>query len=414
MNCEVVAVGTELLLGPSIDTNSTWIGEQLAAHGIDSFFHTVVGDNHGRIVEALTQALDRSDSVIVTGGLGPTQDDITREAIASVMNVDLELHEPSLSRIVAAFAARGVEMAPANERQAWRPVGSETIEQRRGTAPGLICPVQDKVIYALPGVPGEMQEMMERSVLPDLSRRAGETSVIISRFVRTWGAPESTVSEMVSSRIEALDREGNPTLAFLAHGIDGIHIRITARGRDSSEACAMLDAEEAELRAILGPLVFGIDDKTMEGAVGDLLLHRRLFMAVAESLTGGLIASRLVSVPGGSGWFKGGVVSYADEVKHELLKVPSGPVVSPDAARAMAENVKTLLGADIGLGVTGVAGPARQEDQAVGTVFGALALPWGPTELIELHLNGDRQRIRELTCANLLDVVRRRLLTGPS
>lgn len=413
MNCEVLAVGTELLLGPSVDTNSTWIGEQLAASGIDSYFHTVVGDNRSRIVEALRLATQRADAVIVTGGLGPTQDDITREAIAEVMDVELIFDSEIHTRIAAIFEARGREMSPSNERQAWRPEGSIAIEQRRGTAPGLICPVGECVVYALPGVPNEMKEMLERAVLPHLRQRAGISSVIMSRFVRTWGVAESTLAEMVAERLDALDQRGNPTLAFLAHGIDGIHIRITAKASSPETAKALLDAEEAELRTILGPIVFGIDDQSMEKAVGDLLLEHKLHIATAESLTGGLIASRLTAVPGGSGWFRGGVVSYANEVKYDVLGVPEGPVVSADAAKAMAEGVRNLLGADVGLGVTGVAGPTRQEGQPIGLVFGAIALPWAETEVIELHLNGDRDRIREYSCANVLDALRRRLLAPP-
>ena len=227
MRCEVIAVGTELLLGQIIDTNSSWIGEQLALAGIDSHFQTKVGDNKGRMIESIRIALDRSDAVIMCGGLGPTQDDITREAIAEVMGVAL-IRRPEIGeRIRAMFEKRGREMAASNLRQADVPEGAAVIKEMPGTAPGLICPVGDQVIYTVPGVPHEMRTMLTGSVLPDLRRRAGATSVIRSRILRTWGYTESGLADLLARRIEALDQLGNPTLAFQASGIEGIKIRIT-------------------------------------------------------------------------------------------------------------------------------------------------------------------------------------------
>src|SRR5881227_3513659 len=244
MRCEVVAVGTELLLGQIVDTNSAWIGEHLAMVGIDSHFQTKVGDNRERIVLALRTALARSDAVVVCGGLGPTQDDITREAIAEVMNVPLRRDEEMVENIRAFFGARGREMADSNMRQADIPEGATFIPQTRGTAPGLICLVGHKVIYAIPGVPHEMREMMERAVLPDLKARSGEQAVIISRTLRTWGLAESTLAEMIASRV---DTQTNPTIAFLASGIEGIKVRITAKASDEVAARGLLAAEEKEL-----------------------------------------------------------------------------------------------------------------------------------------------------------------------
>ncbi len=408
MNCEVIAVGSELLLGGAVDTNSSWIGERLAEHGIDSYFHTAVGDNEKRIADALSAALARSDAVIVTGGLGPTQDDITREAIARVMGVELEFDTAQRNNIAAMFEARGREMAKNNERQARRPRGAKFIEQRKGTAPGLICELGGKVVYAMPGFPHEMRDMMQREVLPDLAARSGANKVIVSRLLRVWGIAESTLAEMVEPRIAA-NVDSSATLAFLAHGVEGIHIRITAKADSRDGAGARLDAEEAELRVLLGPLVFGIDDQTMETAVSSLLLSKQVTLAVAESLTGGLISSRLTEVPGGSGWFRGGVVSYASDVKFNVLDVPEGPVVSADAARAMANGVRRLLGSDIGVAVTGVAGPASQEGQPIGVVHAAIAMPGEDGVAFEMRLFGDRQRIRELACINVLDALRRQL-----
>jgi nicotinamide-nucleotide amidase len=405
-----VAVGTELLLGQIVDTNSSWMGEQLAAAGIDSHYQTKVGDNLERIVAALRIALSRNEAVIVCGGLGPTQDDITREAIAEVMNVPLVRDDAVVERIAAMFSARGRSMVESNLRQADVPVGAMVIPQTRGTAPGLICPVGHKVVYAVPGVPHEMQEMLERAVLPDLQARAGTRSTIVSRVLRTWGLAESTLAEKVAPRLDALDAAGgNPTLAFLASGIEGIKVRITAKAPTRDDALALVEAEEAELRGLLGTIVFGVDDDTMESAVGALVEQFGLTVAVAESMTGGLVASRLVEVPGASQWFKGGVVSYASEVKYDVLGVPEGPVVSEPAAVAMAEGVAKLLGTDVGLSITGVAGPAEQEGQPVGTVFFGVAMD-GRTDVVHVRLPGDRPRIRQYAAISLLDMLRRRLL----
>ena len=245
MRCEIVAIGTELLLGQITDTNSSWMGEQLAIAGIEHLRQTKVGDNLDRIVACINEALERAEAVILCGGLGPTQDDITREAIAQVMGVGL-VHHPEIGEVIRGlFESRGRVMAENNLRQADVPEGAVVIEQRTGTAPGLICPVGDKVIYAVPGVPYEMKEMIERAVLPDLVRRSGAPQVFVSRVLRTWGESESRISELLDPRVVALDLAGNPTLASLASGIEGIMDRLTARSATRTEADALLDAEEA-------------------------------------------------------------------------------------------------------------------------------------------------------------------------
>jgi nicotinamide-nucleotide amidase len=411
---EVLAVGTELLLGQIVDTNSAWMGEQLALAGIDSHFHQVVGDNQARIVLALRTALARSDGVVVCGGLGPTHDDITRDAIAEVMAVPLVRDAEIVARIAEMFSSRGRAMPESNGRQADVPVGATIIAQQLGTAPGLICPVGHKVVYALPGVPYELVEMFNRAVLPDLRSRAdlaGEAAVIMSRVVRTWGMSESGLAELLAPRIEALDASGaGVTIAFLASGIEGIKVRITAKAPDAPSTSALLDAEEAEVRALVGEVVFGVDDTTMEAAVAAVLVERSVTLGLAESLTGGLVASRLVGVPGASDWFRGSVVSYASDVKHTVLGVPDGPVVTEDAARAMASGARRVLGADIGLALTGVAGPDDQEGVAPGTVVVGLALLGAEPESLVFHLPGDRERVRQYAAISALDLLRRRLL----
>ena len=431
MRVEIVAVGTELLLGQIADTNSAWLGQQLSAAGVDSHFHQAVGDNPARIVLALRTALARGDAVIVCGGLGPTHDDVTREAIAELMNVPLVRDEKVLARIAEVFAGRGRGMSPSNARQADVPVGATVIEQVLGTAPGLICPLGEKVVYAVPGVPHEMAEMYERGILPDLRRRlsaAGEESVIASRVLRTWGASESGLAEALEHRIGELDgaaaevrapgAAGTATIAFLASGIEGIKIRLTVRAPDAVTAEKGLDNEEAAVRAIIeeriGDIVFGVDDQTMEEAVAVLLVARGLSLAVAESLTGGLIASRLVDVVGASEWFRGGVVAYDSAVKYSLLGVEDGPVVSEAAAAAMAEGVRRVLRSDIGLGVTGVAGPTSQEGHLPGTVCVGLALPGRPPVTRALQLPGDRARVRQYSAITALDLLRRELAAPSS
>ncbi|MGQ0431546.1 MAG: competence/damage-inducible protein A [Microthrixaceae bacterium] len=408
MRCEVVAVGTELLLGQIVDTNSSWMGEQLALRGIEHLRQTKVGDNQARIVQVLREALERADAVIVCGGLGPTQDDITREAIAEVMGVGLVRHDHLATMIREMFSRRGRAMPENNMRQADVPDGAVPIEQRVGTAPGLLCPIGDKVIYAVPGVPYEMREMLERAVLPDLEARAGVRQIFVSRTLRTWGESESRIAELLGPRLDALELVGNPTIAFLASGIEGIKVRLTARADDAPAADVLLDAEEAEVRAVLGDLVFSSADEPMEAVIGRMLRERGLTVAVAESLTGGLVASRIVSVPGSSDWFRGGVVAYASEVKHKVLDVPDGPVVSEAAATAMADGVRRLLGADVGLSTTGVAGPTEQEGQPPGTVWLGMAIG-DDVDAVQIRLPGDRDRIRQMTVISLLDRLRHRL-----
>ena len=409
LRCEVVAVGTELLLGQVVDTNSSWIGEHLALAGIDSHFQTKVGDNRARIVSVLRLALDRSDAVVVCGGLGPTHDDITRECIAEVMGVELERHDDIAERITQMFASRGRRMAENNLRQADVPAGATVIPQVRGTAPGLICPVGDKVVYAVPGVPHEMKEMLARAIIPDLRERSGETAVIVSRTLRTWGESESGLAETLAPLIERLDEAGNPTLAFLASGIEGLKVRLTAKAESEAAAYAMLATEEQEVRGILGSLVFGVDDETMESAVLDLLRGQARSLALAESVTGGLVAARLTSVPGASDVLRGSVVSYATEVKQDVLGVPVGPVVSEEAAIAMAEGACRVLDADVGIALTGVAGPTEQDGHPVGTLFVGLCID-GDCEAAHLRLPGDRDQMRQFAVISSLNLLRLRLL----
>jgi nicotinamide-nucleotide amidase len=416
MRCDVLAIGTELLLGQITDTNSQWIGEQLAAAGIDSLLQAKVGDNLGRIETLLTRMLHDADAVIICGGLGPTHDDLTRDAIAKVMGVGLHLDESVADVIRQLFASRNRRMADNNLRQAQVPDGATIIPQTRGTAPGLICPVRvgdaTKVIYAVPGVPHEMKDMIERAVLPDLLTRSGAASVIVSRTLRTWGESESGLNERLDPVIERLDAVGNPTLAFLASGWEGIKVRLTAKAATFEAASELIDQWETEVRALVGEIVFGVDDDTMESVVLQMLRERGLSLGLAESVTGGLVAGRITGVPGASDVFRGSIVSYASEVKFDLLGVPEGPVVSEAAAAAMAVGARRVLGADVALALTGVAGPAEQDGMPVGTLCVGIAI--GDDVLTRtLRLPGQRDQMRQMSVISSLDLLRRTLAEQP-
>jgi nicotinamide-nucleotide amidase len=272
--------------------------------------------------------------------------------------------------------------------------------------------VGDKAIYAVPGVPHEMEHMVASAVVPHLLEKSGERGTILSRSLKTWGSSESGLSERIASRVDA---QTNPTIAFLARGIEGLIVRITAKAPTPEEAEALVADEERILRDELGDLVFAVDDETMESVLSDLLRDRGLTLGLAESLTGGLVGSRISDAPGSSEIFKGSIVSYASEVKRSILGVTAERIVSGECAMQMAEGARRVLGADVGLAVTGVAGPAEQEGRPVGTVYFGLALPGSDPEAVEVRLPGDRLRIRQFSTITLLNLARLRLLgsSGP-
>jgi nicotinamide-nucleotide amidase len=413
MRCDVLAVGTELLLGQIIDSNSAWIGGELAANGIDSLVQVKVGDNVKRIEAQLRDMLVDADAVIMCGGLGPTHDDLTRSAIANVMGVELVEDAILVDTIRQMFESRGRTMAENNRRQAEVPVGAAVIAQTRGTAPGLICPIThqgvDKVIYAVPGVPHEMRDMLARAIVPDLLERSGETAVIASRVLRTWGESESGLNEKLEQVIEQLETSDTPTLAFLASGWNGLKVRLTAKDATRIGCSAQLDQWEAVVRHEIDDLIFGTDDDTMESVVLDLCRERGLTLAVAESVTGGLVGGRLTDIPGASDVFRGGVISYATEVKQSLLGVSEGPVVNEIAAQQMAVGVRNRLGADIGLSLTGVAGPAEQDGQPVGTLFVGMVGP-GFEEVRQANMPGVREMMRQFSVITALGFLRQQLI----
>jgi nicotinamide-nucleotide amidase len=398
---EVVAVGTELLLGQIVNGNAATIGTALALDGFDAHYQQVVGDNHERMVTAFGVAATRSDAVIITGGIGPTQDDITREALCALTGRPMVRNEEYAETLRRRFEALGREMPENNRRQADHPEGAEQLPNPKGTAPGIALFHDGTWFFALPGVPEEMELLLTDHVLPRLRANGGDGHTLHSRIVRTWGMSESAVANVLD---DLYTGSTNPSIAFLASAGE-IKIRITAKAADMAAAMAMIEPVETEVRDRLGDSVFGADDETIEPVVIGLLRKRGWTLATAESATGGLVASRITSVPGASDVFRGGVVPYASEIKQELLDVDvAAGVVSEEVAVALATGARDLLGADVGVGVTGSAGPQPLE-QDVGTMIVAVVTPEG-SGVRTLRLPGDRERVRAYSTTAALHLVR--------
>ncbi|HZD16533.1 MAG TPA: competence/damage-inducible protein A, partial [Actinomycetota bacterium] len=319
MRAEIVGVGTEILLGQIANTNARWISERLAAIGIDVLHHQAVGDNLDRIVEALELAASRADVVIVTGGLGPTQDDLTRVALAETAGATLVRRPEIESELRERFRVRGRDMPDSNLSQADVPEGGRYIRPERGTAPGLVVQVGPATVYALPGVPSEMREMVEGTVLPELAARSGPAS-LLSRRLRCHGLAESRIAELLEDLYQG---SANPSVAYLAGGGE-VHVRLTAKAGTVDAAAALLEPLERKVRDRLGDHVYGVDDESLELVVGRLLAERGLTIACAESLTGGGLGERITAVPGASAYFLGSAVTYSEEAKRSILGVSAG------------------------------------------------------------------------------------------
>jgi nicotinamide-nucleotide amidase len=406
MNVEVVAVGTELLLGQIVNGNAAEIGWRLAEAGLDHYHQVVVGDNLGRAAAAITQALGRADAVIVTGGLGPTQDDITREAICAAAGVDMVYSEEMAEHLRDWWARRrDRDMPVSNLRQAEYPRGAVFLDNPRGTAPGLRLQVGQAWLFALPGVPQEMLPMLEEHVLPFLVEQAGGRGVLASRLIRCWGASESSIAERLGDLFVS---STNPTVAFLASAAE-IKVRLTARAATLGEAALLLDPLETEVRRRLGPTVFGVGEETIEELVLRLCRERGWRLGTAESATGGMVAQRLTSVPGSSAAFVGSVVAYSPALKTALLGVPADVieeegVVSEEVALAMAEGGAARLGADVVAAVTGSAGP-DPGGAPVGTMVVAVRTPEGAAAR-SFRMPPDRERARAFAATAALQSLR--------
>ncbi len=413
MRAEILSIGTELLLGDIVDTNAAYIGRRLAEIGVDVFHRATVGDNTERIVGAIGDALARADVVITTGGLGPTEDDPTREAVAAALGVSLEVSEEARRHAESLLARAGHEAASESAaRQALVPGGARMIGNDRGTACGFIAEKGGKAVISMPGVPGEMRGMIESTVIPYLRSRMGRAgSVIRSRVLKVCGPGEATVEDAVR---DLLHGKANPTVAPLV-SLGEVELRVTAKARCSEEADAMIAAVEAEIRARLGDDVYGAGDDEIQDAAVRLLAERKLTCAVAESVTGGLIAHKLTEVPGCSEVLGLAVTSYSNDAKREVLEVPAAALrrhgaVSREVAIAMAKGAMALGGADVAVSTTGIAGPSGGSvAKPVGLVFVGLAWRQG-VACARLSLFGTRSEIKERAARKALDLLRRHVL----
>ena len=411
---EIVTIGTEILLGQLIDTNSTHIARTLADGGIDVFAKHSVGDNTARLAAMLEGALERADGVITTGGLGPTVDDLTKDAVATAVGTTLALHEPSVAAIedrLAAFGRKG-PLAENNKRQAILPVGGVVMTNAHGTAPGFIALRADgKFVACMPGVPSEMRAMLADSLVPWLRARFGVRDAIFTRTLHTIGIPESEVD----SRIESLFRDlVNPKIAVLAHTAQ-VDVKIMAKAADRASADALIAPIEADLRARIGAGIYGVDEETLAHAIVDRIAARGETLGCAESITGGAIAEAIVRVPGASRCFLGGIVAYDNAVKEALLDVPHATLaahgaVSAEVAEAMARGACERLGTTFALATTGIAGPTgATEGKPVGLVYIALAERGGSVDVRRITLPGSRDEVRNRALMFALNMLWRRL-----
>lgn len=408
MKAEIINTGTELLLGQILNRNAQYLSQRLSQLGIDVYYHTTVGDNPARIAEAISQALQRSEIVITTGGLGPTNDDLTKEMVAEVLGLEMVEDASSLARIEGFFADRGRVMPKNNTKQACFPDGAIIMPNDFGTAPGAIVEKGEKVVIILPGPPFELEPMFETSAYSYLQKLSGGRPTLIkSRVLRLFGIGESTVEERIK---DLLDSQTNPTIAPLAKATE-INLRLTAKGSNEEQILKMIKPVEEELRNRLGEYIFGADEVSLEKVVGNLLEKHELTLATAESCTGGLLAAKITDVPGSSAYFHYGLVTYSNEAKMKLLRVREETLnncgaVSEATAREMAQGVRILANADLGVAVTGIAGPGGGTvEKPVGLVYIALA---SENNIIcqECRFLGDRETIRGLTVNTALNMVR--------
>ncbi len=414
MAAEVITIGTELVHGQTIDANAAYIADRLVAAGIEVCWKTTVGDREAQIADALRQALARSQIVIVTGGLGPTEDDLTCRAIAAVLDRPLVVDHAVLESIHRRFVERGLTMSKNNERQALVPDGATVFANPRGTAPGLLMRTRGGgVVVAIPGVPEEMRPMLTEQVIPYLREALGVRARIRSRVLKTCGITESALDEAVGDLTRS---SRNPAIGLLAHPGE-VHIRLTVKAESEEECDRRLSELEARLRERLGALIFGRDEDRLEEVVGRLLREAAQTVAVAESCTGGLVCHRLTNVAGSSAYFVRGEVAYSDQAKETVLGVPHALIiqhgaVSQAVAEAMASGIRDATGTDLALGITGIAGPGGgSAEKPVGLTYIAVAGPDGIASR-EFRFLADRETSKLLASQAALDMVRRHLLSA--
>ncbi len=410
MRAEIIATGTELLSGGVLDTNSLFLSEELLPLGIETVFKTIVGDNEKDMEEALRRAMDRAGVLIITGGIGPTEDDITRKVIAKIVKKRLVLNEDALKVIHAKLAGRGRDVVAANDRQALIPTGARLLRNVVGIAPGFFLDEENAFIAVLPGVPREMRAMFIEELRPVLEERSGRKLFIRRRVLHTCGMSESAVNQAIQDIL----KRGEPVVGLTAKET-GVDIRIVAHEANAEQVQALVDRADAAIRKKLGDAVYSVDGQAMEEVVGALLKQRRLRLAVAESCTGGLVGARITNIAGSSEYFERGVVTYSDTAKTEILGAPADLIgrhgaVSSEVAAAMARGIREAAKTDLGLSVTGIAGPGGgSEQKPVGLVYTALASSQG-VKTTEHRFLGDREQIRARAAQMALDMVRRYLI----
>lgn len=407
MKAEILSIGTEILLGSITDTNASWLAQQLPLLGIDLFYISAVGDNRGRLVETLRQAWERSDLIICTGGLGPTDDDLTREGISDLLNEPMQVVPESEKALRDWFAGRGVKMPEKNVKQATIVPSGQLLENPIGTAPGWWVERDNHIIVAMPGVPFEMKQMWQTQAMPRLSQHlSGE--VIFSRTLKVLGKGESAVEDMVKDFIAST----NPTLATYAKD-DGVHLRITAKAPDEATARDKIFEMEIKVRTLLGTLIYATDDETLENIIGELLVDRSLTLAIGEIGTGGYTTNFLGQATNLDNFFKGGLVSQQPDVlanwniSPELLE--GSPLVSQPIAEALAIAVREKLGAEVGLGVCAVPGPAEKQGVAAGTIVVGIDLNGNVTSHI-FTFRTKPSEVKRFAAINALNLLRRALL----
>lgn len=410
MNAEIIAVGTELLLGQIVNTNAQFLAQELASLGMGVYYHTVVGDNLQRLVQTFQQAWERSQVVILTGGLGPTTDDITREGVALALDRPLSFHEDVWQEIIGQMWRTNRPIPENNRRQAMVPQGATVLPNPRGTAPGLAIAEGSRLAVLLPGPPREMQPMFVGYVRPLLVERIGH-GVILSRNLRVIGIGESALEEQIADLIEA---QSNPTIALYA-SLGELQIRITAKAEDEGIAHDLIAPIETAIRQRIGSAIYGVDADTLPGVLGQLLREHGYQLALAESCTGGLLGSMITDVPGSSAYFGAGHITYSNDAKQSMLGVPMQLIaehgaVSAACAQAMAAGARKVSGADVGIAITGIAGPdGGTAEKPVGTVYIAVVAPEG--ELVEeLALRGERAAIRARSAKTAINLARLLLL----
>ncbi|GEN81959.1 putative competence-damage inducible protein [Sporosarcina luteola] len=395
MRAEIIAVGSELLLGQITNTNAKFISARLAEIGIDAYYQTVVGDNPDRLEEVIDIAQNRADLIIFSGGLGPTKDDLTKETIAKKLNGSLEMNIEALTSIEEYFNRTGRVMTENNKKQALVLADSMVLINRNGMAPGMAIEKKGLHYILLPGPPHELEPMFEKEAIPYLLGALGKQEVIASKVLKFYGIGEAELEFRVQS---VLEKQSNPTVAPLASP-DSVILRLTAKASSIEEAYKLIDPVEKEIRSLVGEFIYGTDDDTLSSKAAELLMKNQLTLAAAESLTAGRFMAELANEPGISASLKGGVVVYNEQTKMEQLGIHKAlleehGVVSPECAAALARNVKQKFGSDIGIGLTGAAGPDPHDGKPMGTVWIGLALKDDEVKTFKLNLSGTRNANR--------------------